>query len=170
MSKKNLCYSAAIYKVPVTRPALPCMRRPQLQLSKVQATWTNDPNGCARTAMKQNTAWPYLFSTLYSPRCCSRVVRIGGRASRATIFTLKAARKISKNHAAGPSAKSCQTILYLQAEIKPFSRLSAHFVYVFSVTHRCHAYAYHRPHGLSLTCMLRSWYRPNERPHNDTDH
>jgi hypothetical protein len=45
----------------------------------------------------------------------------------------------------------------------------AQFLYVFSVTHRCHACAYRRPPDQSPTCMPRFGYPPNERLHNGTD-
>src|ERR1044071_6100752 len=40
------------------------------------------------------------------------------------ISSLKPVAQILRNLNAGPSRKSCQTILYLKSEIKPFSRLS----------------------------------------------
>ena len=46
------------------------------------------------------------------------------------ISSLKPVAQILRNLNAGPSRKSCQTILYLKSEIKPFSLLSG-FAFMF---------------------------------------
>ena len=133
------------------------MRRPPTVCQKT--AWTMKPNDGARTAMKQNTSALHAVFHLHQDAVpsCSKLESTsnGKRNSRVNISLLKTTHR-SKNVVAGPSAKSCQTILYLKREIKPFSRLSAHFVYVFSVTHRYLSCVYRRPPGLSLTCMPRS--------------
>src|SRR6185436_1545547 len=52
--------------------------------------------------------------------------------ARKGLQALKRLALTCQNPNAGPGAKIMPTILYLPAEIKTFSRLSANFVYVFS--------------------------------------
>lgn len=152
----------------------PCMRRPLLQLS-------NDSNRLDREIQRRRSDcdeteyFGLTFSTLFSSVCYSRVCsKLEVTYKEASLpcqsFITQNSLAKRKKYDTGPSAKSCQTILYLKTEIKPFSRLSAHFVYVFSVTHRCPACVYHRPRGLWPACTPRSLYPLSERPHNGKDH
>src|SRR6476620_10432177 len=104
------------------------MRRPPTVCQKT--AWTMKPNNGARTAMKQNTSALHAVFHLHQdavPSCSKLESTSKGSETPVSIILLLKTTHRSKNVVAGPSAKSCQTILYLKREIKPFSRLSAHF-------------------------------------------
>ena len=170
---KRICVIAPPYpNEPGNRKTQPCMRRPPTVVKKFEPLGPCSPTDDARIAMKQNTSALHAVFHLHEdavPSCSKLESTSDGSETPVSIISSLKTTHRSKNVVAGPSAKSCQTILYLKREIKPFSRLSAHFVYVFSVTHRCLSSSYHRPHGLSRACTQRSSYRSNERPHNGKD-
>jgi hypothetical protein len=125
---------------------------PNYSLSNDRTAWTKRSSGGLGLRCKQNTS-ALTRSTLSSSIRYSRVdltssFLIGNELPRVNDFALKPKVQIMRNLGAGPSAKSWQTILYLKLEIKPFSRLSAEYVYVFSVTHRCLSSVCRRPRGL----------------------
>src|SRR5215510_8133189 len=113
-------------------------------------------HSCARTAinriLRTSLVVLFLFNTLFPSGSFLHPFPLRKMVTYCQRFLHSNARLKLKNLAAGPSAKSCQTILYLQLEIKRFSRLSGHSVYVFSVTRRSLSSSYHRPHGLSPAC------------------
>ena len=157
---KRICVIAPPYpNEPGNRKTQHCMRRPPTVVKKFEPLGPCSPTDDARIAMKQNTSALHAVFHLHEdavPSCSKLESTSNGSETPVSIISSLKTIHRSKNVVAGPSAKSCQTILYLKREIKPFSRLSAHFVYVFSVTHRFLSCVYRRPLGLSPTCTLRS--------------
>ena len=170
---KRICVIAPPYpNEPGNRKTQHCMRRPPTVVKKFEPLGPCSPTDDARIAMKQNTSALHAVFHLHEdavPSCSKLESTSNGSETPVSIISSLKTTHRSKNVVAGPSAKSCQTILYLKREIKPFSRLSAHFVYVFSVTHRSRACAYHRPRDRWRACTPQSACRPNVNQRNDTN-